>query len=104
MAFPIQAQILEYSVLALLAEGDNYGYVLTQKMIDAFDISESTVYPVLRRLKKNRYLRTYDQAFDGRNRRYYALTDLGKLQLQRYHLDWQEYVQRVEGIVGINHD
>lgn len=57
MAFPIQASILEYSVLALLANGDSYGYVLTQSLVDVFSISESTLYPVLRRLKKITFLR-----------------------------------------------
>lgn len=100
MAFQIQATILEYSVLALLADGDSYGYVLTQKMMETFAISESTLYPVLRRLKKDHLLTTYDQSFDGRNRRYYSLTDQGRRQLEHYHDDWRDFIAQVESIVG----
>ena len=45
-------------------------------------VSESTLYPVLRRLQKEGYLETYDQAFAGRNRRYYRLTEAGARALE----------------------
>ena len=43
----------------------------------AIDISESTLYPVLRRLQKDGCLETYDMEYAGRNRRYYRITDAG---------------------------
>ena len=104
MSFQIQAQLLDYCVLALLQEKDSYGYELTQKMIDTFSISESTLYPVLRRLKQNKDLTTYDKAFDGRNRRYYSLTPQGKQLLIQYHQYWKEYVKQIESIVGAHND
>lgn len=100
MSFQLQAQILDYCVLALLEQKDSYGYELTQKLMDVFSISESTLYPVLRRLRKSNDLTTYDQAFDGRNRRYYSLTPEGRKLLTEYHQDWKEYVMQIESIVG----
>lgn len=100
MSFQLQAQILDYCVLALLEQKDSYGYELTQKLMDVFSISESTLYPVLRRLRKSNDLTTYDQAFDGRNRRYYSLTPEGRKLLTKYHQDWKEYVMQIESIVG----
>lgn len=100
MSFQLQAQILDYCVLALLEQKDSYGYELTQKMMDVFSISESTLYPVLRRLRKSNDLTTYDRAFDGRNRRYYSLTPEGRKLLNGYHQDWKEYVRQIESIVG----
>ena len=60
MGFKIESALLEACVLSVLSKGDTYGYVLTQSMKQVLDISESTLYPVLRRLQKNEYLRTYD--------------------------------------------
>ncbi|XRD26230.1 PadR family transcriptional regulator [Lysinibacillus fusiformis] len=56
---------------------DAYGYSLTQQVQSVMDISESTLYPVLRRLQKADYLTTYDQPYQGRNRRYYQITEHG---------------------------
>ena len=68
-------------------------------------ISESTLYPVLRRLQKDGYLTTYDKPFDGRNRRYYTITDNGRLQLEYYRKEWMEYKNKVEKILlGGNSD
>lgn len=100
MTFTVQAQVLEFCVLALLEQGDSYGYELTRTMMETFSISESTLYPVLRRLKKDSLLTTYDQPFDGRNRRYYALTNHGRKQLQQWKTDWRTYVKNIESIVG----
>ena len=82
MGFKIESALLEACVLSVLSKGDTYGYVLTQSMKQVLDISESTLYPVLRRLQKNEYLRTYDQPYQGRNRRYYSVTDKGKEQFE----------------------
>ena len=73
MVFNTGAALLDGIVLAVVsreAEG-TYGYKITQDVRKAIDISESTLYPVLRRLQKENCLETYDMAFDGRNRRYY---------------------------------
>lgn len=104
MSFQLQTQLLDFCVLALLENKDSYGYELTQTMMETFSISESTLYPVLRRLKKNKDLMTYDKAYDGRNRRYYSLTPQGKKLLQQYHLHWKDYVLQIESIVGNHHD
>ena len=73
MEIKVTADLLDGLVLALLDKQDYYGYALTQDMQTAISISESTMYPVLRRLQKNNYLTTYDQPYQGRNRRYYRL-------------------------------
>ena len=57
---------------------------LRQDVRKAIDVSESTLYPVLRRLQKGDYLEVYDRQFDGRNRRYYKVTESGRTQLAMY--------------------
>lgn len=90
MAIQASTEILEGSVLALLTSEDLYGYTITKQMQQSFPISESTMYPILRRLKKSGWLSTYDQAYEGRNRRYYKITDEGKTRLIEIRHDWTE--------------
>ena len=66
-AFSVSTALLDAVVLACVAQGDTYGYELTHQIQSVFSISESTLYPVLRRLQKNEYLQTYDQPYQGRN-------------------------------------
>ena len=77
-----------------------YGYKITQDVRQAIDISESTLYPVLRRLQKEKCLETYDRAIDGRNRRYYKITEPGRAQLNLYKGEWYVYSQRISEILG----
>lgn len=99
MAITISGQILDFCVLAIIDRKETYGYALTQSLAKSIQLSESTLYPVLRRLRKNGFLRTFDQAHEGRNRRYYQITDKGKKELTRMKDEWRVYVQAVEAIV-----
>ncbi|CEO25012.1 PadR family transcriptional regulator [Paraclostridium sordellii] len=99
MSFQISSTILDACVLAVLNNEDTYGYLLTQQVKEVVDISESTLYPVLRRLQKNNYLITYDKAFQGRNRRYYQITNLGKNQYKEYLRIWEDYKNSIDKIL-----
>lgn len=99
MSFQIGSSLLDACVLSVLSQGDTYGYILTQTMKQAVDISESTLYPVLRRLQKGGFLRTYDQPFQGRNRRYYAITEIGKKQYEVYKKEWEVYKAQIDSLV-----
>lgn len=100
MNFQIGSALLDACVLSLLMQGDTYGYVLTQEMKRAVDISESTLYPVLRRLQKSGFLMTYDKPFQGRNRRYYAITPQGRVKYQEYRADWETYKAQLDSIIN----
>lgn len=98
MKIQITAELLDGLVLAILKQDVYYGYALTQKVKNVIDVSESTMYPVLRRLKKNGDLTTYDKSFQGRNRRYYQITDVGKQHLQEILQLWEEYKSNLDRI------
>ena len=100
MKFSVGAALLDACVLGVLSGKETYGYDLTQKIQTAIPISESTLYPVLRRLLQEGLLNTYDEPFDGRNRRYYILTDNGRIALSGYRRDWELYRQSVEKLLG----
>lgn len=104
MAIQVSTEILEGSVLALLTSEDYYGYAITRKIQTVFPISESTMYPILRRLKKEGWLSTYDEAYEGRNRRYYKITDLGRDQLDRIRNNWQELKTATDTILEGNNE
>ncbi|HPE38665.1 MAG TPA: PadR family transcriptional regulator [Bacillota bacterium] len=95
MIFQLGAPLLDACVLAVLQTGDAYGYTLTQKVKEVIDISESTLYPVLRRLEKEKCLETYDEPYQGRNRRYYRLTADGHQKLSFYSNEWKSFVSAV---------
>ena len=99
MALQLGAGIMDACVLAVLEREDTYGYVLTQRVREVMTISESTLYPVLRRLQKEGYLITYDQAFQGRNRRYYKITDKGRVKYKEYINEWNDYKSKIDKIL-----
>lgn len=97
--FPVSAALLDAMVLALVEKEETYGYKITQDMQNAVKVSESTLYPVLRRLQKTGALETFDCAYDGRNRRYYKITDSGKAMLVQYRKDWNKHKSQVDAIL-----
>jgi len=101
MVFNTGAALLDAIVLAVVfkEEEGTYGYKITQDVRGIIDISESTLYPVLRRLLKEACLETYDLAIDGRNRRYYRITEVGRLQLNLYRGEWGSYSQKISRIL-----
>ena len=99
MAFQLGSALMDACVLAVLNREDTYGYVLTQQVREIMDISESTLYPVLRRLQKDGCLETYDQSFQGRNRRYYKVTEKGKEKYEEYIKEWEEYKIKIDKIL-----
>ena len=96
--FSINSGLLEACVLALLSSEDSYGYKLTQDAKVLMPISESTLYPVLKRLQSAGFLETYDMPMDGRNRKYYRITADGKRQQGLYRNEWESYKSLIENI------
>lgn len=99
MAFKIESNLLDACALAILSRGDTYGYEITQEMKKGIDISESTLYPVLRRLQKDKLCFTYDQPYQGRNRRYYSITPEGQAKLNEYKEMWEDYRNAIESLL-----
>lgn len=99
MTFQLGSALLDACVLATLHKEDTYGYKLTQEVKVVMSVSESTLYPVLRRLMRDGYLETYDQEHLGRNRRYYRLTLAGKQKYEEYIREWKEFSMKIDGIL-----
>ncbi len=98
MLFSINTGLFEACVLAILKLGDSYGYKLTQDVKSLVPISESSLYPVLRRLQTSGYLETYDIQVDGRNRKYYKITQAGMHQYELFTEEWKSYKSLIDKI------
>ena len=93
--------VLDLCVLSMLAAGDRYGYDLASSLSSSIDISDGTVYPILRRLKADGLVGTYlQEASGGPPRKYYALTKSGVREQKRLHDEWVEFVKSVNTILG----
>ena len=100
MVFNTGSALLDAIVLAVVSKEPEgtYGYKITQDVRVAIEVSESTLYPVLRRLQKEDCLEVYDLEFGGRNRRYYRITDKGIAQLRLYKDEWENYYKKINFI------
>ena len=100
MVFNTGAALLDAIVLAVVSKDDQgtYGYKITQDVRQVLDVSESTLYPVLRRLQKDECLEVYDMEYTGRNRRYYKLTKTGEAQLRLYQTEWRSYSSKINSL------
>ena len=91
-------------VLAVLENKDLYGYKIIRELEirseNAFEMSEGTLYPILHALEKEKFLESYWEEFEGRNRKYYHITKKGKKQLQEKAEEWKSFSANVNKVLG----
>lgn len=102
MDVQLKRGILEICVLAALREGESYGYEIVKKVGRFAQISESTLYPILRRLEAAGALTVREAAHNGRLRKYYGITDRGRRRIETFLSEWQEMVSLYRFIEGEN--
>ncbi|CAM3148995.1 PadR family transcriptional regulator [Leuconostoc rapi] len=100
MSIQTPTELLDGTVLAILEKQDLYGYALTKEVQRHVSVSESTMYPVLRRLEKGAELTTYSEPFEGRIRKYYQLTTGGRDHLSIIKADWENFATGINAILG----
>ena len=82
--------LVEVSILTLLSRGDSYGYQLIKDIEPILSLSESTLYPVLRRLEAAECLSVYSVEHNSRLRKYYAITDAGRQRIAEFMQEWAD--------------
>ena len=90
MDIQLKRGLLEVCVLAAIRDEDSYGYQIIKDMKPYTDISESTLYPILRRLEQQQLLSVRAVEHGGRLRKYYHITALGKERLKTFCTEWAE--------------
>lgn len=92
--------VIEMCVLALVNKRDYYGYELVETISKKIEISEGTIYPIVRRLTLEKYFETYlEESKEGPPRKYYRMTALGKLKTKELVKAWKNFNEDVNFIL-----
>ena len=92
MDVQLKRGLLDICVLAAIKDEESYGYQIIKDMKPYVDISESTLYPILRRLETAELLTVRSAEHNGRLRKYYRITRLGVLRIQDFKEEWKEII------------
>ncbi len=90
MDVQLKRGLLDICVLAAIKDEESYGYQIVKDMKPYVDISESTLYPILRRLETAELLTVRSAEHNGRLRKYYRITDAGLSRIQAFKEEWRE--------------
>ena len=90
MDVQLKRGLLDICVLAAIKDEDSYGYQIVKDMKPYVDISESTLYPILRRLETQELLTVRSAEHNGRLRKYYRITDAGLSRIHAFKEEWRE--------------
>lgn len=106
MYFPVSSTLIEFLILSMLEKQDSYGYEISQTIKLVASVRESSLYPILKKLVTARFVTTYSQEHQGRQRKYYAITESGLFQLHYLKEEWQKYKDTLDGIIegSVRHD
>ena len=94
--------MMEACILSVLSRGDSYGYQLIKDLEPIMGLSESTLYPVLRRLEAAGCLTVYSVEHNSRLRKYYAITDDGRKRIADFLAEWADVKKVYDFIAEVN--
>lgn len=92
MDIQLKRGLLDVCVLAAIKNEDSYGYKIIKDMKPYMELSESTLYTILKRLETAHLLTVRTVEHDGRLRKYYHITEAGLLRLTEFKTEWEEMV------------
>ncbi|MBE6668018.1 MAG: PadR family transcriptional regulator [Ruminococcaceae bacterium] len=90
MDIQLKRGLLDICVLAAIKDGDSYGYKIIKDMKPYVEMSESTLYTILKRLETAKMLTVRSSEHDGRLRKYYHITELGLRRIEEFKAEWRE--------------
>ena len=90
--------LLETCVLSVLNRADSYGYQIIKDLSPCMEISESTLYPILKRLESSQCVRSYSVEHNGRLRKFYQITGQGQERIEAFLDNWKEIMTVYEFI------
>ncbi len=93
--------VIELCILAALYKADMYGYELSTYISKEIDISDGTVYPILRKLKSDGFVTTFLSEFSGGPpRKYYSITEAGKSKYKLESKEWLDFSEIIKKMLG----
>lgn len=99
MDIQLKRGLLDVCVLAAIKNEDSYGYQIVKDIKPFVEISESTLYPILRRLEAAELLTVRSAEHNGRLRKYYHITPLGRQRIETFKKEWSEIISVYNFIV-----
>ncbi|MCR5528201.1 PadR family transcriptional regulator, regulatory protein PadR [Oscillospiraceae bacterium] len=96
MDVQLKRGLLEILVLAAIKNDDSYGYKIIKDIKPYLSISESTLYPILKRLEEAGCLTVRSEEYNGRLRKYYSITKNGKQRIEDFKTEWKEIMDIYE--------
>ena len=90
MDIQLKRGLLDVCVLAAIKDNDSYGYKIIKDMKPYIELSESTLYTILKRLESAKMLTVRTAEHNGRLRKYYHITDNGLKRIEDFKKDWRE--------------
>ena len=103
MDIQLKRGLLEVCVLAAIKDEDSYGYQIIKDLKPYVELSESTLYPILRRLESGNLLNVRTAEHNGRLRKYYRITPLGLQRIEDFKEDWKELLSICKFIMKEDH-
>ena len=98
MDIQLKRGLLDVCVLAAIKQEDSYGYKIIKDMKPYVELSESTLYPILRRLEAAQLLSVHSAEHNGRLRKYYSITELGQQRVIDFLHEWDDMMKIYEYI------
>ena len=100
MDIQMKRGLLDVCVLAAIKDTESYGYKIIKDMKPYLEMSESTLYTILKRLETARMLTVRSAEHNGRLRKYYQITDAGRRRLEEFKEEWKEIVSIYRFVVA----
>ena len=99
MDIQLKRGLLDVCVLTAIKNEDSYGYKIIKDMKPYIELSESTLYTILKRLELAEMLKVYTVEHDGRLRKYYHITQLGLKRIEDFKTEWQEVMSIYQFVI-----
>ena len=90
MDIQLKRGLLDVCVLAAIKDEDSYGYKIIKDLKPYIELSESTLYTILKRLESGKMLTVRTAEHGGRLRKYYNITDIGTCRINDFKTEWRE--------------
>ena len=100
MDIQLKRGLLDVCVLAAIKNEDSYGYKIIKDMKPYLELSESTLYTILKRLETAHMLTVRTAEHNGRLRKYYHITDTGLARIEEFKAEWNEIISIYNFIVN----
>jgi len=100
MDVQLKRGLLDVCVLTAIKNEDSYGYKIIRDVMPYIEMSESTLYTILKRLEVSKMLTVRSEEYEGRLRKYYHITELGLKRIEEFKDDWRQIMSIYKFVVS----